>query len=150
MTKAAVLSQLPYSAPFLFVDEILEIDETRVIGTYTYDASLDFYKGHFRDYPVTPGVILTETMAQIGLVCLGIYLSGIAENDNSRSKQIMLTSTEIDFLKPVYPGEKVTVHGEKVYFRFGKLKCNVQMLNAQEDIVCRGTMAGMLNQKSNG
>ena len=150
MTKADVLSRLPYSAPFLFVDEILEIDETRIVGTYTYDISLDFYKGHFKDYPVTPGVILTETMAQIGLACLGIYLSGTDENDTNKSNQIMLTSTAIDFLKPIYPGEKVTVHGEKVYFRFGKLKCNVQMLNAQQEVVCRGIIAGMLKRNSHG
>ena len=62
----------------------------------------------------------------------------------------MLTSTAIDFLKPIYPGEKVTVHGEKVYFRFGKLKCNVQMLNAQQEVVCRGTIAGMLKRNSHG
>lgn len=150
MNRTEVLSRLPYSAPFLFVDEIFEINETQVIGTFTYDPSLDFYKGHFKDHPVTPGVILTETMAQIGLVCLGIYLSQIAENDNDKSDQIMLTSTAIDFLKPVYPGEKVTVHGEKVYFRFNKLKCNVQMLNAQGEIVCKGTLAGMLTRKFNG
>lgn len=150
MTKADVLSRLPYSAPFLFVDEIIEIDETRIIGTYTYDSSLDFYKGHFKDHPVTPGVILTETMAQIGLVCLGIYLSGIDENDTNKSSQILLTSIAIDFLKPIYPGEKVTVHGAKVYFRFGKLKCSVQMLNVQQEVVCRGTIAGMLNRKYHG
>lgn len=147
MTSSDILSRLPYSAPFLFVDEILAVDETNITGTYTYHPSLDFYRGHFLDHPVTPGVILTETMAQIGLVCLGIYLSRIGKIDND---QIMLTSSAVDFLKPVYPGEKVTVHGEKVYFRFNKLKCNVRMLNAEGEVVCTGTLAGMLNRKSNG
>ena len=73
MTKKEIISKLPYSKPFLFVDELLHIDENGVEGTYTFDENLDFYKGHFKDNPVTPGVILTEVMAQIGLVCLGIY-----------------------------------------------------------------------------
>lgn len=69
-----IISQLPYSEPFLFVDELLHVDENGATGTYTFKKNLDFYKGHFKDNPVTPGVILTETMAQIGMVCLGIFL----------------------------------------------------------------------------
>ena len=147
MDKNRILAQLPYSKPFLFVDELLEINENGVIGTFTFHPSLDFYKGHFKDNPITPGVILTETMAQIGLVCLGIYLS---ESDNNKAGLVMLTSTAIDFLKPVYPGEKVTVHAEKIYFRFKKLNCKVRMINHSGETVCKGTIAGMLTDKING
>ncbi|WP_285056062.1 3-hydroxyacyl-ACP dehydratase FabZ family protein [Pedobacter ginsengisoli] len=147
MNKEEILAHLPYSKPFLFVDELLEIDENRAIGTYTFDAGLDFYQGHFKDSPVTPGVILTETMAQIGLVCLGIYLSGSAEG--GMPGHVMLTSTAIDFMKPVFPGEKVRVEAEKVYFRFKKLNCTVQMINAAGDVVCKGTIAGMVTNKMN-
>ena len=74
MNYSEIIAQLPYSKPFLFVDEITSITENGVVGHYTFDENLDFYKGHFKNNPVTPGVILTEVMAQIGLVCLGIYL----------------------------------------------------------------------------
>jgi len=147
MNKADILSHLPYTKPFLFVDELQEIDENSVTGSYTFDAGLDFYKGHFKDNPVTPGVILTETMAQIGLVCLGIYLSGSAEG--GMPGHVMLTSTAIDFMKPVFPGEKVTVTAQKVYFRFKKLNCTVQMTNAAGEVVCKGTIAGMVTNKMN-
>ena len=63
-----IIAKPPYQDPFLFVDEILEVDENGITGSYTYDAGHDFYKGHFKNNPVTPGVILTETMAQIGVV----------------------------------------------------------------------------------
>lgn len=139
MTKQEILAKLPYSYPFLFVDEILDIDENRVEGTFTYDENLDFYKGHFIDNPITPGAILTETMAQIGLVCLGIYL-----NKGNEIKNIGFTSSNIEFMKPVYPNEKVTVISEKVYYRFGKLKCSVKMLNEKNEEVCTGTLAGMI------
>lgn len=148
MNKEEVLAHLPYSSPFLFVDELLEINEQKVSGSYTFDPSMDFYKGHFKDHPVTPGVILTETMAQIGLVSLGIYLSGTTEN--GLPGHVMLTSTAIDFLKPVFPGEKVVVHAEKIYFRFKKLNCNVQMINQAGETVCKGTIAGMVTNKMNG
>ena len=136
-----ILNKLPYTKPFLFVDELLHIDENGVEGRFTFSADLDFYKGHFKDNPVTPGVILTEVMAQIGVVCLGIYLLG---NDFNIKSKVALTSSEIEYLKPVYPSETVTVISEKVYFRFGKLKCKVKMLNANKEEVCHGTIAGMI------
>lgn len=148
MNKSEILSHLPYTKPFLFVDDLTQIDENGVTGCYTFDPDLDFYKGHFKDHPVTPGVILTETMAQIGLVCLGIYLSGSAEG--GMPGHVMLTSTAIDFMKPVFPGEKVTVVAQKVYFRFKKLNCTVQMTNASGEVVCKGTIAGMVTNKMNG
>lgn len=141
MTNQEIMAKLPYSKPFLFVDELLSIDENGVEGCYTFDENLDFYKGHFKDNPITPGVILTEAMAQIGLVCLGIYLLNDTFNKNTA---IALTSSEMEFLKPVYPKEKVTVVSEKIYFRFGKLKCKVIMKNEKEEIVCSGTIAGMI------
>lgn len=145
MKAQEILEKLPYSKPFLFVDELLQIDENGSAGTYTYDKELDFYKGHFKDAPVTPGVILTETMAQIGLVCLGIFLS--AASNAELKAHVMLTSTAIDFMKPVFPGEKVTVTAEKVYFRFKKLNCNVVMKNEAGETVCKGNISGMVTAK---
>ncbi|MES2239105.1 MAG: 3-hydroxyacyl-ACP dehydratase FabZ family protein [Bacteroidota bacterium] len=140
MNHQEIISKLPYSKPFLFVDEIIHIDENGVEGCYTFDENLDFYNGHFKDNPVTPGVILTEVMAQIGVVCLGIFLL----NDSlDKETAIVLTSTDIEFLKAVFPNEKVTVISEKIYFRFGKLKCKVTMKNEKEEVVCKGEIAGM-------
>lgn len=141
MKNQEILSKLPYSKPFLFVDEITSITQNGVEGTYFFDESLEFYKGHFKDNPVTPGVILTETLAQIGVVCLGIYLLKDSFNSNS---VIALTSIEIEYLKPVFPNQKVKVISEKVYFRFNKLKCKVSMFNQANEEVCRGTIAGMI------
>ncbi len=141
MTNQEILDNLPYSKPFLFVDEIVSITVNGVKGTYYFDEKLEFYKGHFKDNPITPGVILTETMAQIGVVCLGIYLLNNKFNKNS---VIALTSSEIEYLKPVYPNQKVKVISEKIYFRFNKLKCKVTMFNEANQEVCRGTIAGMI------
>jgi len=142
MTSQDIISALPYEYPFLFVDEILSIDENAVLGTYTYAQDLPFYSGHFKNNPITPGVILTETMAQIGLVCLGIYLHD-DENINSDIR-IAMTSSGIDYFLPVLPLDKVWVKSTKEYFRFNKLKCKVEMHNEKEQLVCRGYISGML------
>jgi len=82
-------------------------------------------------------------MAQIGLVCLGIYLLK-DELKSSVKPQIALTSHQMDFYLPVLPNEKVTVISEKEVFRFNKLKCRVKMLNEKGELVCRGLISGMI------
>jgi 3-hydroxyacyl-[acyl-carrier-protein] dehydratase len=143
MAFEEIIARLPYQDPFLFVDEIVSVDENSISGSYTYDDKHDFYKGHFKNNPVTPGVILTETAAQIGVVSLGIYLLNNSENSLDEIT-IALTSSEMNFFIPVYPSEKVIVKSEKEYFRFNKLKCNVQMFNEKGELVCRGKIAGMM------
>ena len=83
-------------------------------------------------------------MAQLGLVCFGIYL---LSESSGEDLQLALSSTEIDFLKPVYPGDTVIVISEKIYFRFNKLKCKVKMTNADDEILCTGIISGMLIPK---
>ncbi len=142
MTSKQIISKLPYRKPFLFVDELIAISENGITGNYTFKKDEYFYKGHFKDNPTTPGVILTETMAQIGLVCLGIYLlKDVGQIINE--PKIALTANAVEFYLPVYPEEKVTVISEKEYFRFNKLKCKVKMLNIKGELVCRGFISGM-------
>ena len=144
MKPQDIIAQLPYRKPFLFVDDIVKIDGNGVSGTYYFDEQHDFYKGHFIDQPVTPGVILTETMAQIGVVSLGIFL---LNQENISDVAIALTSTDIEFLKAVKPKTKVVVTSVKKYFRFGKLKCDVTMTDEVGDVVCTGAIAGMIISK---
>lgn len=146
MTTKEIINILPYSRPFLFVDELQEITESKVKGAYTYRQDEYFYKGHFKELPVTPGVILTETMTQIGLVCLGIYLLRDTISANT-IPDIALSSVEMDFTAPVFPGEKVTVTAQKKYFRFNKLKCEVEMRNSNDKIVCSGTISGIIKYR---
>ena len=68
---------LPHREPFLFVDRLIAADETGCIGEYLFtEEKNDFFKGHFPDYPVVPGVVLIETMAQTagaGLVACKMF-----------------------------------------------------------------------------
>ena len=148
MKKETVLQLLPFQAPFLFVEELTYISENRSEGYYTFKNDEYFYQGHFKDKPITPGVILTEVMAQIGLVCLGIYLLKKSFSE-IKKPQIALTSNEVDFFLPVKPKERVNVVSEKIYFRFNKLKCKVQLFNEKNELVCKGTISGMLKVMNN-
>jgi len=136
-----IIDNLPYSDPFRFVDKISNIDEESVEGSYHFHKDHDFYKGHFKNNPVTPGVILSECMAQIGVVSLGIYL---LRDQDLKGLQIGLTSISADYYIPVLPGETVVVKSEKKYFRFNKLKCICKMYNEDEKLVCKAEIAGMM------
>ncbi len=143
MSGEEIISLLPYKEPFLFVDEIIRINNRGVEGVYTFQKESFFYKGHFKEYPVTPGVILTECMAQIGLVCLGIYL--INDLEKLKGLKVAFTNATTDYIKPVFPGEKVTVVSDIEYFRFNKLKCNVTLTNENGDVASEGTLSGMFS-----
>ena len=138
MVTAAILARLPYGEPFRFVDTLDRVDGNGAEGTFFLHPELDFYKGHFIGNPVTPGVILTEIMAQIGVACLGIFLT------DGAVRNIVMTSSEVEFMAPVFPGDTARVVSEKQYFRFGKLKCKVILFNADGEVACRGTIAGMI------
>lgn len=145
-----ILDHLPYKSSFRFVDHIsfLNIDEVK--GDYTLQKDAFFYQDHFAGNPVTPGGIITEIMAQIGLVVLGIYLilHEPGEPGVAFDKKVfpLLTSSDVSFFKMVLPGEKVTVISKKQYFRFGKLKCMVHMYNASEEPVAKGIFSGIIKQ----
>lgn len=141
MCKETLIENLPYGNEFCFVDEIIEVNEEHCIGSYTFRDTHSFYKHHFVNNPITPGVILTECMAQIGLVCFGMHL---LKEQNLEDLKIGMSHTDIQFLKPVFPNEKVIVKSQKVYFRFKKLKCEVVMFDNQNQKIAQGTISGML------
>ena len=152
MIKSAqsVMDLLPYKSSFRFVDDISLLTLEEVKGEYTLKPDSFFYEDHFPGNPVTPGVIVTEIMAQIGLVVLGLNLivNGPAQEGMhfDETSFPLLTSADTSFFKMVLPGEKVTVISHKEYFRFGKLKCKVQMYNAAQDLVAKGTFSGIIKQ----
>lgn len=142
---AKILDAVPQKPPFRFIDTILDIDENHVVGEYRYRSDEFFYLGHFPGNPITPGVILIETMAQVSVVAFGVYQLMKEGKPENLDKVTTLFSTvdNVEFLQPVYPGEKVIVRGEKVYFRRSSLKVNATMEKEDGTAVCRGTLMGV-------
>ena len=67
--------------------------------------------------------------------------------NESKEIELALSSSEVDFYLPVFPGETVKVVSEKLFFRFNKLKCEVRMYDKTEKLICRGKIAGMIKSK---
>jgi 3-hydroxyacyl-[acyl-carrier-protein] dehydratase len=95
-------SLLPHRPPFLFVDEITSAAKDRISARYVFGEGEFFFKGHFPQYPVVPGVILVETMAQSGGA--GLRKLGIL---GDTALFFLATVDKVKFRRQVRPGEEV-------------------------------------------
>jgi 3-hydroxyacyl-[acyl-carrier-protein] dehydratase len=144
MTPKEVLARIPQQEPFRFIDEILELSEDHIVAACTFRPDMDFYRGHFPGHPITPGVILIESMAQAGVVGLGIHLVSLAMGPEEAEKYTTLfTDAQVEFSGIVPPGSRVITTGRKVFFRRLKLRSEVEMRLEGGPVVCSGTISGM-------
>lgn len=119
MDREVILKVLPHRYPFLFVDDIYEIEyQKKVVGIKNVSFNEPWILGHFPDEPVFPGVLLIETMAQIcGFIFYdeekgGKFISYLSKIDNAK------------FIGKVAPGHTVVVEGtlENLFGNFAKVK----------------------------
>jgi 3-hydroxyacyl-[acyl-carrier-protein] dehydratase len=142
-----ILDLVPQQAPFRFIDEIISLDEEQIVGAYRFRDDEYFYRGHFPGHPITPGVILIETMAQIGVVAYGMYLLAcqrhVRPSQMKEPLSLFSLADDVEFKGIVKPGERVIVKGRKIYMRRGALKVDISMERENGEVVCVGKLAGM-------
>jgi len=108
---------IPHREPFLFVDEILQADEKKIIARHVFTENEYFFKGHFPQYPVVPGVILIETMAQSGGA--GLRKTGAI----SAEKLFFLAGVDkVKFRRQVRPGDEVRSEVENLRISANMIK----------------------------
>lgn len=99
---------LPHRDPFLFVDRIERSDADRIVGYRTFTDAEPFFAGHFPDYPVVPGVILVETLAQCGG-------AGVRQRGVLGDRLFFLASiSSVKFRRQVRPGDTVRLEIENL------------------------------------
>ena len=143
MTPKEVLAAIPQQEPFRFIDDILELDDDHIVASYTFRPDHDFYAGHFPGNPITPGVILVESMAQAGVVAQGIYLLTKEMGQEASAFTSLFTDASVEFSGIVPPGTRVINTGRKKFFRRHKIRSDVEMRLEDGTLVCSATLSGM-------
>jgi len=93
---------LPHRFPMLLVDRIVELEAERIVGIKNVSVNEPFFAGHFPDFPVMPGVLIVEALAQTAGV---LVLNSIPDR---ASKLVLLVSIEnAKFRRPVVPGDQL-------------------------------------------
>jgi 3-hydroxyacyl-[acyl-carrier-protein] dehydratase len=105
-----ILRRIPHRPPFLFVDEIVSETPELLVARRTWRSDEDFYSGHYPGAPITPGVILCESVFQAG----ALYLSRtLAEQGAPPGVPLLVKISEVRFRNPVYPGDVVMIEVRK-------------------------------------
>ncbi len=102
MDSKKIKKILPHRDPFLFIDEIYELNENDILGLKYVSPDEYYFKGHFPDYPILPGVIITEAMAQIGGI---LVLSKVSDPENYLT--FFAKIDKVKFKNKVFPGDTI-------------------------------------------
>jgi 3-hydroxyacyl-[acyl-carrier-protein] dehydratase len=105
---------IPHRYPFLLIDQIIELTESRVVGIKNVTINESFFQGHFPRYPVMPGVLIMEALAQIGAVLV------LGKEENKGKLAFFAGIDKVRFRGQVKPGDVLRLELEML-----KLKANM-------------------------
>jgi 3-hydroxyacyl-[acyl-carrier-protein] dehydratase len=132
---------IPHRYPFLLVDRILEVEEgKRAVGIKNVSANEEFFNGHFPDYPVMPGVLIVEALAQVGAVAM------LKKEENRGRLAFFAGIDNCRFKKQVKPGDQLRLEVEMTRLR-GPIGRGRAVATVDGEIACEAEITFALGEK---
>ncbi|MGX1262566.1 3-hydroxyacyl-[acyl-carrier-protein] dehydratase [Rossellomorea marisflavi] len=133
---------IPHRYPFLLVDRILEVEEGKsAVGIKNVSANEEFFNGHFPDYPVMPGVLIVEALAQVGAVAM------LKKEENKGRLAFFTGIDKCRFKRQVKPGDQLRLEVEMVRFK-GAIGKGKGVATVDGEVACELEMMFALGEKS--
>ncbi|MBS5787123.1 MAG: 3-hydroxyacyl-ACP dehydratase FabZ [Clostridioides difficile] len=132
---------IPHRYPFLLVDKIIELEVgKRAVGIKNVTANEPFFQGHFPDYPLMPGVLIIEALAQVGAVAM------MSMDENKGKLGVFAGIDNVRFKKEVRPGDTLTMEIELISIRRNIGKATAKAYVGDE-LACKGDLMFALVEK---
>ena len=133
---------IPHRYPFLLVDRILEVEEgQKAVGIKNVTANEEFFNGHFPDYPVMPGVLIVEALAQVGAVAM------LMKEDNKGRLAFFAGIDNCRFKRQVRPGDQLRLEVEMTRVR-GRMGKGKGVATVDGELVCETEIMFALGDKA--
>lgn len=134
LDSVAIQKILPHRYPFLLVDRVIEMTPgERAVGIKNVTVNEEFFQGHFPEYPVMPGVLIVEAMAQVG----GVALLSLEEHQDKMA--LFAGINNIRFRRQVKPGDVLRMEVELGAFRRG-IGTGTATATVDGEVACRGEL----------
>jgi len=139
-----IQNYLPHRYPFLLIDKVIDIKKNEsIIAQKNVSYNEPFFQGHFPDYPVFPGVLLLEAMAQATAIL------DIESNDRDMSKQLyyFVGIDKARFKKQVVPGDIIIINA-----KLNQSKSDIHKFSSEchviDEVVCTSELIGAIRSKN--
>jgi UDP-3-O-[3-hydroxymyristoyl] N-acetylglucosamine deacetylase/3-hydroxyacyl-[acyl-carrier-protein] dehydratase len=138
-----IMKVLPHRYPFLLVDRIIEVEDSkRIVGIKNVTINEPFFQGHFPGHPIMPGVLIVEAMAQTG----GMLLMEMVGEPYDRKVVYFMSLDNVKFRRPVKPGDQLRLELEMVQMRGAVCKMH-GVARVEGEVVAEADMAAMVRDR---
>jgi len=140
-----IMEKLPHRYPFLLIDRVVSVDGQKLVALKNVTINEPFFQGHFPGYPIMPGVLIVEAMAQAGGL-LAMHLQG---EDLGDRKVFFMTIDSARFRRPVVPGDQLRLEIE-IEQRRGTIWRVMGKAFVDDTLVCDAQLQAMITRDKEG